>query len=90
MLSQQGSYPYGEQWYQSGPGNKWFFTNYNRDSETGLDYALARYYDSRTGTFCSADPQSWNTYPYGRNNPIHRPQNSASIVVKCPKPSKTT
>ena len=39
---------------------------------------LARYYDSRTGTFCSADPlagdpsdpQSWNRYPYGRNNPI--------------------
>jgi RHS repeat-associated protein len=78
VLSQQGSYPYGEQWYQSGPGNKWFFTSYGRDSETGLDYALARYYDSRTGTFCSADPlagspsdpQSWNRYPYGRNNPI--------------------
>jgi hypothetical protein len=43
-----------------------------------LDYALARYYDSRTGTFCSADllagdpsdPQSWNRYPYGRNDPI--------------------
>jgi uncharacterized protein RhaS with RHS repeats len=43
-----------------------------------LDYALARYYNSRTGTFCSADPvggspddpQSWNRYPYGRNNPI--------------------
>ena len=39
---------------------------------------LARYYDSRTGTFCSADtvagspgdPQSWNRYPHGRNDPI--------------------
>jgi hypothetical protein len=39
---------------------------------------VARYYDSRTGTFCSADPlagdpsdpQSWNRYPYGRNDPI--------------------
>ena len=78
VLTQQGHYPYGDQWYQSGPGNKWFFTSYDRDSETGLDYALARYYDSRTGTFCSADPlagnpgdpQSWNRYPYGRNNPI--------------------
>jgi len=54
------------------------FTSYQRDSETGLDYALARYYDSRIGTFCSADPlagspddpQSWNRYPYGRNDPI--------------------
>jgi RHS repeat-associated protein len=78
VLSQQGHFPYGDQWYQSGSGNQWFFTSYDRDSESGLDYALARYYDSRTGTFCSADPlagdpsdpQSWNRYPYGRNNPI--------------------
>jgi len=77
-VSPQGSFPFGEQWYQSGAGNKWFFTSYDRDSESGLDYALARYYDSRTGTFCSADPlagdpsdpQSWNRYPYGRNDPI--------------------
>ncbi len=55
-----------------------FSSSYDRDSESVLDYALARYYDSRTGTFCSADPlagspsdpQSWNRYPYGRNDPI--------------------
>jgi len=78
ILSQEGHYPFGEAWYESGSGNKWFFTSYDRDSETGLDYALARYYNSRTGTFCSADPlaghpddpQSWNRYPYGRNDPI--------------------
>lgn len=78
VLSQQGTFPFGESWYQSGAGNKLVFTSYDRDSESGLDYALARYYDSRTGTFCSADPlagdpsdpQSWNRYPYGRNDPI--------------------
>jgi RHS repeat-associated protein len=78
ILTQDGTFPFGESWYQSGVGNKWLFTSYQRDSESGLDYALARYYDSRTGTFCSADPlagdpsdpQSWNRYPYGRNNPI--------------------
>ena len=78
ILTQEGHFPFGELWYQSGPGNKWIFTSYQRDSESGLDYALARYYDSRTGTFCSADPlagspedpQSWNRYPYGRNDPI--------------------
>ncbi len=39
---------------------------------------LARYYDSRTATFHAADPlagdpsdpQSWNRYPYGRNDPF--------------------
>jgi RHS repeat-associated protein len=78
VVTQQGHFPFGEQWYQSGPGNSWSFTSYDRDSESGLDYALARYYNSRTGTFCSADPlagspgdpQSWNRYPYGRNDPI--------------------
>jgi RHS repeat-associated protein len=78
VLSQQGTFPFGESWYQSGAGNETVFTSYDRDSESGLDYALARYYDSRTGTFCSADPlagspddpQSWNRYPYGRNDPI--------------------
>lgn len=78
ILTQEGHYPFGEQWYMIGQANKWFFTSYQRDSESGLDYALARYYDSRTGTFCSVDPlagspddpQSWNRYPYGRNDPI--------------------
>jgi len=78
IVTQDGSFPFGESWYQSGTTNKWRFTSYQRDSESGLDYALARYYDSRTGTFCSADPlagspgdpQSWNRYPYGRNDPV--------------------
>lgn len=78
VLTQEGTYPFGEPWYTAGQSNKWVFTSYQRDAETGLDYALARYYDSRTGTFCSADPlagdpsdpQSWNRYPYGRNDPI--------------------
>ncbi|MGB7265888.1 MAG: RHS repeat-associated core domain-containing protein, partial [Terracidiphilus sp.] len=78
VLTQEGHFPFGEPWYQSGTTNQWFFTSYDRDSESGLDYALARYYNSRTGTFCSADPlagdpgdpQSWNRYPYGRNDPI--------------------
>jgi len=78
ITTQEGHYPFGERWYQTGSANKWIFTTYQRDSESGLDYALARYYDSRTGTFCSADPlagspgdpQSWNRYPYGRNDPV--------------------
>lgn len=32
------------------------FTSYERDNETGLDYALARYYSSTQGRFASVDP----------------------------------
>lgn len=78
IVTQEGHYPFGELWYMIGPTNKWFFTSYAQDSESGLNYALARYYNSRTSTFCSADPlagvpddpQSWNRYAYSRDNPI--------------------
>lgn len=53
------------------------FTGYERDPETGLDYAFARYYSSRLGRFMSpdplngdvVDPQSLNRYAYVGNNP---------------------
>lgn len=71
-------YPYGEEvdYTNSCPQN-YKFTGYERDSETGLDYAFARYYNSRMGRFMSADPlggsigapQSHNAYTYVRNMP---------------------
>jgi len=74
---QQGNYPFGESWYSSN-GNEFVFTTYQRDSESGLDYAMARYYDSGAARFCSADPlggqlndpQTWNRYTYARNDPV--------------------
>ncbi len=55
------------------------FTSYERDSESELDFAQARYYSSKLGRFYSVDPenygaseddpQSWNAYAYSRNNP---------------------
>lgn len=55
------------------------FTGYERDSETGLDYAFAHYYSARLGRFLSTDPlggsigdlQSHNAYAYTRNNPLN-------------------
>ncbi len=57
-----------------------FLTQKERDSETGLDYFLARYYSSTQGRFTSPDqpfadqyeddPQSWNLYSYVGNNPL--------------------
>jgi RHS repeat-associated protein len=56
------------------------FTGKERDAETGLDYFGARYYSGAQGRFTSpdaplldqhpADPQSWNLFAYGRNNPL--------------------
>jgi len=81
VIAQQGGYPYGESWYTTGTGapDNFIFTTYERDSESGVDYALARYYDSTMGRFCSADPldgqpndpQSWNHYAYVRNDPVN-------------------
>jgi len=55
------------------------FTGYERDSDSGLDYAIFRYYNSRLGRFMSGDPlagdtghpQSLNRYAYVVNNPIN-------------------
>src|ERR1039458_6805900 len=56
-------------------------TGKERDTESGNDYFGARYYASSMGRFMSpdplgpwvadvSDPQSWNFYAYGRNNPL--------------------
>ena len=56
------------------------FTGYQRDAETNLDFAEARYYNSSNGRFTavdpllasgkSANPQSFNRYAYTLNNPL--------------------
>jgi RHS repeat-associated protein len=66
-------FPFGE----GGVSDKWAFTSYERD-ESGLDYAIFRYYSPRIGRFMSADllagnvqdPQSLNRYAYVMNDPI--------------------
>ncbi len=60
--------------------NSAFITSYERDNESDLDFAQARYYSSKLGRFYSVDPenagaseddpQSWNGYAYSGNNPI--------------------
>jgi RHS repeat-associated protein len=51
------------------------FTSKERDTETGLDYFGARYYDQRIGRWVSVDPlaekfSSWSPYAYVFNNPL--------------------
>ncbi|MGH9812926.1 MAG: RHS repeat-associated core domain-containing protein, partial [Candidatus Acidiferrales bacterium] len=74
-----GHYPFGESWYETGTADKWKFTSYERDVESGLDYAIFRYHASRLGRFQSPDPiagsirnpQSLNRYAYVSNDPIN-------------------
>ena len=54
------------------------FTGHERDSETGMDYMMARYYAPGSSRFASRDlvagvvsrPQSWNSYTYVLNQPV--------------------
>jgi RHS repeat-associated protein len=57
------------------------FTGYEKDEETELDFAQARYYSSQHGRFTTSDPllesgdrlipQTWNRYVYTTNNPVN-------------------
>jgi RHS repeat-associated protein len=61
-------------------GTRQKFTQKERDSESLLDFSGARYYSPASGRFTSTDPllssgeehnpQSWNRYQYGLNNPF--------------------
>lgn len=67
--------------YKNSDMNRQKFTGYERDDETELDYAQARYFSHGQGRFVSPDPgmagadvgepQSWNGYSYVINNPLN-------------------
>lgn len=94
-------YPFGEEIFAPQGGRtvqqgyasdnvKQKFTGYERDDETGLDFARARYYDSELGRFISPDPlltsghptspQSWNRYSYVMNQPLNAVDPSGLFV----------
>src|SRR5581483_6481373 len=82
IVEESQYFPFGaERAVLNGDTNPYKFTGKECDSESGLDYFGARYYGSSMGRFTSADPkmiswkrmvdpQQWNMYQYGRNNPI--------------------
>lgn len=69
--------PYGEV-KAGGTKSKWGYTGQEKDSETGLNYYDARYYDPHIHRFTQPDeiihdpynPQDLNRYAYVRNNPL--------------------
>ncbi|MFN8009043.1 MAG: RHS repeat-associated core domain-containing protein [Terriglobia bacterium] len=78
-----------------GPNQK--FTAKERDTESKLDYFLARYYSGAQGRFTSVDPensgavpddpQSWNAYAYARNNPLYYIDPTGEAYNYCPSES---
>ncbi len=77
------------------------FGTYERDNETGLDFAQARYYANVQGRFTSidpifiqkkmlTDPQIFNLFVYSRNNPLlFIDPNGEEIRYSHGDPSKT-
>ena len=56
-------------------GNRFMFTGREYDTETGLYYYRARFYDPKIGRFLQRDPvgysDSTNLYQYCNNNPVN-------------------
>jgi RHS repeat-associated protein len=81
VIGTSNTFPFGENMTETGSGllAKWKFTTYERDVESGLDYAVNRFYGSAAGRFYSPDPlagsvgnpQSLNRYAYVLNDPVN-------------------
>jgi RHS repeat-associated protein len=79
-LGYQAQYPYGVEYTTTANGREKYAT-YTRDSDSGMDYAMNRYYSSQWGRFLSPDrrwrsakpdkPQSWNRYTYVLGDPTN-------------------
>jgi RHS repeat-associated protein len=61
------------------------------DTETGLNYYRARYYDTSTGRFLSEDPLRFDVgtdfYIYTANNPLRFKDPKGLSPSPCPKPT---
>jgi len=74
-------YPYGQEVGTATANDVSKFGTYTRDSGSGLDYAMNRYYMSTWGRFTTADPYrasgrpgdpgSWNRYSYVQGDPVN-------------------
>jgi RHS repeat-associated protein len=79
--------PYGNQ--VAGSGSNFNFQQQQKDTESGLFYLRARYYDPTTGRFTSRDPvegtfanpQSQNGYSYANGDPINLTDPSGEFAI---------
>jgi RHS repeat-associated protein len=83
-------YPYGQEVGTATANDRVKFGTYTRDSGSGLDYAMNRYYMSTWGRFTTADPYrasggpgdpgSWNRYTYVGGDPVNRTDPSGLLM----------
>lgn len=79
IVGTQAHRPFGETDTSANLNDKHRFTNYERDTASGLDYAMNRHYGSGIGRFSQPDPvagspylpQTLNRYAYVANDPIN-------------------
>ena len=57
VVGRQAHLPFGEDFAGSGTQEKHHFTNYERDVESGTDYAINRQYNQGVGRFMRVDPE---------------------------------
>src|SRR5947209_7201919 len=98
VIENNRTLPYGEAWLAENTPttNDKKFTTYQRDSESGLDYAINRYSSNANGRFMSADkgkaklyrPVTWNRYVYSVDDPINFTDPNGNIApgVEPPPP----
>jgi RHS repeat-associated protein len=80
IIGRQSHLAFGEDFAESGTQQKHHFTSYDRDDETGNDYAINRNYSPKVGRFMRPDPkqgsmskpQDWNRYSYVVNDPTNK------------------
>jgi RHS repeat-associated protein len=102
VIENNRTLPYGEAWLaENTPStNDKKFTTYQRDSESGLDYAMNRFSSSSNGSFLSPDkgpmqvamPITLNRYIYTNDDPINNVDPTGmqcfySVCVTTPPPS---
>ncbi|HKR61709.1 MAG TPA: RHS repeat-associated core domain-containing protein [Pyrinomonadaceae bacterium] len=93
VLGRQNHLPFGGDLGESGTQEKHHFTSYEKDTESGTDYALNRQYSQSVGRFNRVDlvrgsignPQELNRYAYVQADPINRSDRLGlySSAVEC-------
>ncbi|MBI2420248.1 MAG: RHS repeat-associated core domain-containing protein [Ignavibacteriales bacterium] len=90
VLNAQDYYAFGEilrSYNNSSPNERYDFTGKERDTESGLNYHGARYYDSELGRWLNVDPLAdkypgWSSYNYCLNNPVNSIDPDGMLVAK--------